>query len=169
VDLAIDSANPANVYITGWTCSTNFPTTSNAYQPTFTPPACGGYASAFVTKLNPALSGLSALQYSTYLGGNTGEATYGIAVDATGNIYVTGNTASSNFPAWKYRDRAYRYCLYDIASLWHQPKQWSRNDRGAVRQCQELGFTLELDKNEKATLRRAALELPRYAVVASCC
>jgi RHS repeat-associated protein len=98
VDLAIDSANPANVYITGWTCSKDFPTTSNAYQPTFTPPACGGYASAFVTKLNPALSGLSALQYSTYLGGNTGEVTYGIAVDATGNIYVTGNTASSNFP-----------------------------------------------------------------------
>jgi hypothetical protein len=48
-----------------------------------------------VTKLNPAGSGLS---YSTYLGGSSGDQGFGIAVDASGDAYVTGRTGSTNFP-----------------------------------------------------------------------
>ena len=38
------------------------------------------------------------LSYSTYLGGNGGDAAYGIALDASGDAYLTGTTASANFP-----------------------------------------------------------------------
>ena len=40
----------------------------------------------------------SALVYSTYLGGSSGESAFGIAADSLGNAYVTGETSSSNFP-----------------------------------------------------------------------
>jgi uncharacterized repeat protein (TIGR01451 family) len=55
-----------------------------------------GPQDAFVTKLNP--TGSAPLLYSTYLGGAGDESGNGIAVDATGNAYVTGDTASANFP-----------------------------------------------------------------------
>ncbi len=90
--IAVDSAG--NAYVTGNTTSTNFPT-ANALQSTLG----GGYYNAFVTKINA--SG-SALVYSTYLGGNGGagggDMGSGIAVDASGNAYVTGGAASTNFP-----------------------------------------------------------------------
>jgi hypothetical protein len=91
--IAVDSAGNASV--TGYTSSSNFPTL-HALQPTY-----GGLGDAFVTKLNAAGSGLI---YSTYLGGSSTEsASYsiwadGIAVDGTGNTYVTGRTFSANFP-----------------------------------------------------------------------
>jgi len=84
--IAIDSAG--NAYITGQT-SSGFPTTTGALQTIF-----GGLLDAFVAKLAPDGS----LVYSTYLGGSTREAAYGIAVDASGNAYVAGITQSSNFP-----------------------------------------------------------------------
>ncbi len=77
-------------YVAGSTYSSNFPT-RNPFQAK----SGGGGYDAFVAKLN--LSG-DALVYSSYLGGNSGDAIYGIAVDSTGNAYVTGRTFSSNFP-----------------------------------------------------------------------
>src|SRR5947207_184154 len=87
--IALDTS--ANVYLSGNTSSADFPTTLGAFQPT---PA--GRVDAFVVKLNSAFT---ARTYSTYLGGSTGDdAGRGIAVDATGNAYVTGFTASTDFP-----------------------------------------------------------------------
>jgi len=86
--IAIDGSG--NVYVTGETESSNFPVTAGAYQTTF-----GGARDVFVTKLNA--SG-SRLMYSTYLGGIDNEEGYGIAVDGSGNAYVTGETYSTNFP-----------------------------------------------------------------------
>jgi hypothetical protein len=87
--IAVDSAG--NAYVTGETYSTDFPT-KNPLQP-----ANGGGYDAFVSKVNPAGS---ALVYSTYLGGSSGnDAGLGIAVDSTGNAYITGDTNSSDFPA----------------------------------------------------------------------
>ena len=85
--IAVDSAG--NAYVTGSTNSTNFPTGS-PFQGTN-----GGGSDAFVAKLNAAGS---ALVYSTYLGGSSNDNGYGIAVDSSGNAYVTGYTSSSNFP-----------------------------------------------------------------------
>jgi len=89
--IAVDSAG--NAYVTGRTSSSNFPTAS-PLQPTCA--SCSsGRENAFVTKLNATGS---ALLYSTYLGGSGSDFGNGIAVDSTGNAYVTGGTSSSNFP-----------------------------------------------------------------------
>jgi hypothetical protein len=88
--IAIDAAG--NAYVTGNTSSSDFPITSDAFQPTFG----GGFGDAFVSKLNATGS---ALVYSTYLGGNDIDNGTGIAVGAAGSAYVTGYSFSSNFPA----------------------------------------------------------------------
>jgi photosystem II stability/assembly factor-like uncharacterized protein len=80
-----------NVYVTGRTGSTDFPT-ANALQP-----ALGGPQfsfDAFVTKFTTN----GAFIYSTYLGGDGSETGFGIAADSSGNAYVTGSTTSTNFP-----------------------------------------------------------------------
>lgn len=86
--IALDSAG--NAYVTGFTNSTDYPTTSNANQPTF-----GGGYDAFVTVLN---SGGTAPIYSSFLGGSGSDSGGGIALDAFSNVYVTGATNSTNFP-----------------------------------------------------------------------
>ncbi|MBD2775164.1 SBBP repeat-containing protein [Iningainema tapete] len=94
-DIAVDLRG--NAYVTGRTQSTDFPT-KNAFDSTL-----GGSQDAFVTKVNPSLSGSNSLVYSTYLGGsvsnytNTDEGS-GIAVDLLGNAYITGSTSSTDFP-----------------------------------------------------------------------
>jgi hypothetical protein len=81
-------------YVTGKTFSTDYPTTTGAYDITFNGGVNDG--DAFVTKLNA--SG-SALIYSTFLGGtNISESGLGIAVDGTGSAYVTGLTSSADYP-----------------------------------------------------------------------
>ncbi len=85
--ITLDSAG--NVYVTGYTYSTNFPL-SGAYQGSL----AGAY-DVFVTKLNAAGS---ALIYATYLGGSGTESGAAIAVDGAGNATVTGYTYSTNFP-----------------------------------------------------------------------
>jgi hypothetical protein len=79
-----------NVYVTGQTNGFNFPTTPGAFQSTN-----HGYTDAFALKLND--SG-SALIYSTFLGGLYEDSGKGIAVDAGGSAYVTGQTVSVDFP-----------------------------------------------------------------------
>jgi sugar lactone lactonase YvrE len=91
--IAVDSSG--NAYVTGQTHSTDFPTTTGALQ---TELGGTGAINAFVTELNPAGS---ALVYSTYLGGSSSDYGEGIAVDSSGNAYVTGLTSSTNFPTEK--------------------------------------------------------------------
>jgi hypothetical protein len=86
--LATDSAG--NVYLTGHTESTNFPTTAGAFQTTN-----HGFYDGFVTKINP--NG-SAIVWSTYLGGMYSDESHAITLDSGGNVYLTGWTVSPNFP-----------------------------------------------------------------------
>ena len=96
--IAVDGSGSA--YVTGQTNSTDFPT-AHALQASPGGGSCGSGVTmapcndAFVAKLNPAGS---ALVYSTYLGGSGDDEGRGIAVDDSGNVYVTGATASTNFP-----------------------------------------------------------------------
>jgi len=86
--IALDVAG--NAYVTGNTGSANFPTTPGAFGTTI-----NGGGDAFVTKLDSAGATLA---YSTYFGGSGNEGGRGIAVDIAGSAYVTGDTASVNFP-----------------------------------------------------------------------
>src|SRR5262249_45661157 len=90
--IAVDITS--NPYVTGYTYSTNFPTSTGAIQTNL----AAFYLDAFVTKVNPTLAGSNSLIYSTYLGGDDAEdssaaATYvgSIAVDVDSNAYVTGS------------------------------------------------------------------------------
>lgn len=86
--LKVDSLGCA--YILGITSTDDFPII-NGYQPIY-----GGNQDVFLTKLSP--SG-SSLIFSTYLGGSDSEWVYGgIDLDSSRNVYVTGGTASNDFP-----------------------------------------------------------------------
>ena len=85
---AIAADGSGNVYLAGTTEATNFPVTSGAWQTVF-----GGIADAFAAKLNAA----GQVIYATYIGGSGQETGTGVAVDPSGNAYVTGYTSAS-FP-----------------------------------------------------------------------
>jgi len=86
--IALDAAG--NAYITGRTGSFNFPITIDAYDTTY----ANGF-DVFVTKIN---GNGTAMLYSTYLGGGSQDEGYGIAIDASGNAYITGSTSSTDYP-----------------------------------------------------------------------
>jgi hypothetical protein len=91
--LALDTQH--RVYVTGFTCSTNFPV-KNAFQPVTVGQNCAdGGGDAFVTRVNAAGT---ALDYSTYLDGTIESIGNGIAVDSTFHAFVTGSTESPDFP-----------------------------------------------------------------------
>jgi uncharacterized protein (TIGR03437 family) len=95
--VAVDAAG--NAYLTGSTFSKNFPTTAGALQresisPEYQPGLPIGY-DAFVVKLDPTGQDLV---FSTYLNGTWSSRGQAIALDADGNILVTGYTHSPDFP-----------------------------------------------------------------------
>jgi uncharacterized protein (TIGR03437 family) len=105
--IAVDGAG--NVHVAGNTASTNFPITRDAAQaklggvgvvdtinllPGGFVKAPAGFGDAFYARLSPSGS----LTYNTYLGGSDDDVASGLAVDSAGNAYLSGNTASANFP-----------------------------------------------------------------------
>ena len=102
-DIAVDSVG--NVYVTGETMSSNFFTTTNAIQPAY---GGGGPlgGDAFVTQIISA-SGAYTYGYSSYLGGSEIDRSWGIAVDGSGSVFVTGDTKSDDFPTHKAIDPIY--------------------------------------------------------------
>ena len=98
--IAVDSSGSA--YVAGTTQSGDFPVVTpvppnpNIFGTNTTGGfGTGAFENAFVTKFNPAGN---ALEYSTYLGGTVDDLALGVAVDAAGNAYVTGETSSPDFP-----------------------------------------------------------------------
>jgi hypothetical protein len=81
------------VYFTGYTFSSDFPTTSDGWQTTER-----GYGDAFIVKLDLNLSGLESLVYGTCVGGTDLDLANGIDVDASGGVWITGYTLSVDFP-----------------------------------------------------------------------
>jgi hypothetical protein len=94
--LAIDSAD--NMYVSGFTLSTNFPTTKGAYSTSY---SNSGKYETFMSEIAPNGAGTADLLYSTYLGGNNYDYAWSIAVDTSGYVYLTGTTQSTNFPTTK--------------------------------------------------------------------
>jgi len=85
--LAVDASG--NAYVTGFTSSTDFPTTAGAYRTT-----SSGNEDAFVFKLNSS----GVLVYSTYLGGSGDDYIVSLVVDKFGRVAVAGTTSSTDFP-----------------------------------------------------------------------
>lgn len=90
--LSIEAGEGGAVVVVGITASFDFPTSADAYDKTFN----GGGSDAFVSKLSVDLTALTA---STFLGGSGEERCGSIVVNPKGDIYVTGTTASSDFPS----------------------------------------------------------------------
>jgi len=88
--LGVAADSEGNVFITGRTQSSDFPTTEGAYDESWN----GGSADAFVAKFDTD----GGLLWSTYLGGSEGDHGFGVAADSNGNVYVVGETGSSDFP-----------------------------------------------------------------------
>ncbi len=88
-DIETDLAG--NCFIASSTQSNNFPTTGGAFQTAFG----GGLQDGCFFKFNSALT---ALTFSTFLGGSADDACYSIALSTNNSLYVTGGTSSSNFP-----------------------------------------------------------------------
>ncbi len=109
--LAVDQSG--EIYLTGATESADFPVTDSAFQSTNKALIAIGTDTAFVTVINPNVSGRSGLRYSSFLGGSgffpdesgddgpLGDQGTALALDSRGFAYVTGFTASSDFPVTK--------------------------------------------------------------------
>ncbi len=90
--IAVDSAGDA--YVVGSTDSASFPT-ANPIQATYHGTGSLTSYNAYISELDPAGS---ALVFSTYLGGSVDDEAVGVALDSSGNVYVTGSTSSTDFP-----------------------------------------------------------------------
>jgi type IX secretion system substrate protein/PKD domain-containing protein/beta-propeller repeat-containing protein len=93
---AIDVDILENVYVTGITRSLDFPVSDDAYDKDYNDPDSNEeYSDCFLTKINPTGN---AILYSTYFGGDSKDAAYGLDVDPKYNVYLTGYTQSKDFP-----------------------------------------------------------------------
>jgi hypothetical protein len=89
--IAVDGSG--NIYVAG-AAQAGLPVTASAFQTAY---VASSY-NAFFAKIDPALSGSASLEYATYLGGSHLDSVSGIALDGSGNVFVTGVTLSTNFP-----------------------------------------------------------------------
>ncbi len=100
-ELSIAVADNSSIYVSGFTTSTDFPVTPDAYNTTFN----GGVADRFVSRFD---SGLSQMPASTYvgsagasagiIGGNGDDVGHAIAIDGDGNVFIAGYTESADYP-----------------------------------------------------------------------
>ncbi len=89
--LNVAVGNGSLVYVTGFTSSSDFPTTANAYSRVFS------HGDAFVSVLDTAKSGAASLSYSTFFGGSGSDEGYAIVAE-NGRIYLAGPTSSKDLP-----------------------------------------------------------------------
>lgn len=106
LDAAYSIAVESNgkTYITGETDSTGSTTgypVKNAYDTSY-----NGGVDAFITKIDPSISGTNSLVYSSYFGGSAYDVGWGIALNGS-TAYIAGETGSSNFPKKNAYDSTY--------------------------------------------------------------
>ena len=102
--IAVDQAGYA--YVAGITSSDDFPTTAFAFQPGY----AGGASDMFVLAYTPG--GVNLL-FSTFLGSHGTDEAFGIALDSSNNVYLTGDSNSDQFPITTDASQPNRYGLFD--------------------------------------------------------
>ena len=100
-ELSIAFADNSSIYVSGFTASTDFPVTPDAFDTTFN----GGVTDRFVSRFDSGLSRLSASTYigsvgaaAGFIGGNGNDLGHAIAIDGEGNVFIAGYTESANYP-----------------------------------------------------------------------
>jgi hypothetical protein len=88
--IRIEVDQQGNAYVAGFTESTNFPTTSNAFRREY----IGGKSDAFLVKLKAD----GEIEYSTFFGGSDADQGFSLALDKSGNVYLAGTTWSGDLP-----------------------------------------------------------------------
>jgi PKD repeat protein len=99
MDIAMDTTG--NAYVTGYTASCDFPVLNpiNVTSPViFNGSYCHNSIDVFVTKLTQPAGGNATIVFSTFIGGISADFGRGIAVDSLNDIYITGDTFSSDYP-----------------------------------------------------------------------
>src|SRR5205823_339039 len=81
------------VWLAGYVNSSDFTATGDAYKS-----ANAGGTDIFLAKVDPNASGAGSLLYFTYIGGTGQDLPTAMALDASGNVYLTGSTTSIDFP-----------------------------------------------------------------------
>jgi hypothetical protein len=93
--IGTDVDTAGNAYVTGNTCSSDFPSTAGSFSSIHSNPGASNCQDVFVMKVDPTAS---TLLYSDYIGGSIAQTGMHIAVDSAGDAFVTGATASIDFP-----------------------------------------------------------------------
>ena len=106
VGTAVTYNNKGEIFVTGGTDSTDFPTAGGPLQS-----ANAGQRDAYVAVYNPLLSGTATLLYSTYLGGSGWDIGNAITLAADGSLWVAGGTYSHDFPQ---RGNSYQPNYHDV-------------------------------------------------------
>ena len=104
--IAVDAAGSA--YVAGDAFSADFPVVKAIQSKK------SSSIDVFVTKFSPDGS---TLQYSTFLGGDSGDKSFGIAVDPSGNAYVTGQTASTNYPTFNALQSTFQFAAAFVTKI----------------------------------------------------
>ncbi|BDZ71374.1 SBBP repeat-containing protein [Methanobacterium petrolearium] len=144
--------NEQNIYVTGCTWSgsygTLFPTTAGAYQTSYS----GIYGDAFISKLSPDNQGTDDLKYSTFLGGSDDDGGQGIAIDNNGTIYITGYTASNDFPTTSDAYQTSNAGSYDVFISKLTPDSQGTDDLKYSTylggNSNDYGWSIDLDKEK---------------------
>jgi len=146
---AVTTDAQGNVYVTGVTYSTDFPTTPGAFQRQFKT------IDVFVSKFDPTGSSLI---YSTYLGGHDYEESTAIAVDGAGSAYVTGWTESDDFPTTpgafqrraKWQDAFLTKLDPSGSSLVYSTRLGGENSRSSSGGSDDYGLGVAVDSSGRA-------------------
>jgi hypothetical protein len=117
--IQVDSTN--NAYVTGYTWSSDFPSTAGAFDEFF-----NGTTDAYVTKLNAEGS---AFVYSTFLGDGSADGGSALFVNAAGEVYLTGSTGSAGFPV---TDGAYQTICGGCGQGWYDAYVAKFNTAGSA-------------------------------------
>jgi len=156
IGMGIDFDSNGNAYIIGYTWSTNFPVTGNAYDSSY-----NGGADICLAILDTVTGGPGSLSYGSYIFGTADDIPYDIAIDGSNIFYVTGETASTQNNFFPITSNAYQQFLQGVRDAFFFKLDSSLTPANQMLYCTYLGGqtgggghdsgrSIELDSNNNA-------------------